>query len=168
MEASWMPCVASETVSLSGHLVAWMRVRKSASCASGTTGTSKGRTAVAPFGCATAFIALLLSESKRVEKPVAATVAAAAPQKRRRSRVGTCFMTNSSATCDSNLGVLERAHIPSRMTTEHQGLAHRTFERAAPSQKVGGGDNSLRPTETGAIPLRQAPRATTGSGSTPS
>src|SRR5207245_9160272 len=41
----WTPCVSSATVSLSGHRVAAMRRRRSASCSSGTL-TRNGRIAV--------------------------------------------------------------------------------------------------------------------------
>src|ERR1700675_4124400 len=53
-----------------------------------------------PFGCATAFIAVLLGEKRKLERPsgLAATVAAAAPQKRRRSKPDIFFITSSLAT----------------------------------------------------------------------
>src|ERR1700722_993176 len=70
------------------------------------------------FGCATAFIAVLLGEKRKPEKPSgpAATVTDAASQKRRRFMPGASLITTSSIT-GCCLQVLRRARIPRGITT---------------------------------------------------
>src|SRR5215469_5211551 len=79
------PCDASATVSFSGHLVAWMRLRKSVRSASGKL-TRNGRiAALSPLACcAITFIELPLSAKPRTPTEPAAALAAAALQKKRR------------------------------------------------------------------------------------
>src|SRR6266481_91873 len=93
-----MPCVASGTVSLSGNRVALIRFRRSVSSTSGTF-TCNGRMVVVspPFGCATAFMAVLLGDKRKLERPsgLAAAAVTAAPQRRRRLWEGTSFIANS-------------------------------------------------------------------------
>src|ERR1700722_6708448 len=71
-----------------------------------------------PFGCATAFIAVLLGEKRKLEKPsgFATTATAAASQKRRRFMPGALFTTTSSIT-GCCLQVLRRSRIPRGITT---------------------------------------------------
>src|ERR1700726_4230506 len=79
-----------------------MRLRKFVRSESGKF-TRNGRTGVVspPFDCATACMeALLCEKAKPDNSGLAATVAAAAPQKRRRLRPSAAFMATSSATDD--------------------------------------------------------------------
>src|SRR5258705_1139141 len=88
--ASCTPCVASETVSRSGHLVALTRLFRSVICASGTF-TLNGRRSTWSLVRVSTMASNLL---EKVPKPreAAATVAAAALKKRRRFISGVCDM----------------------------------------------------------------------------